>query len=146
MTRQEQKELKKQKEIDFINQYKNKNINQDIKKKFRLTSVWKDFRKQLYIKEVKTLKNGKEKIICNVDELTLRPLKKEYQLHHCDLNSKHYFNLDKNNFALLNSASHDIVHTIYSEVCKDKQYLDRLINLINKMGELNDWKDIKDFD
>ena len=143
MTRDEQRLLKEQKEKEFIEKYRGKPITGEIKNKFRTFDIWKNFRKFMYIKEIKKLKNGKEKIIPNVDCLTLRPLKKTFQNHHCDSDSSHYFDLNPEQFRTLNAQSHEIVHIIYSEMCKDRNYMKRLSDIIEYMGELNNWVDFK---
>lgn len=37
------------------------------------------------------------------------------------------------------------LHWLYSLACEDRSVLDRLMEVINKMGELNNWKEVKDF-
>ena len=70
------------------------------KAKFRATSVWKKFR-ELLKKERK------------VDFITKKPLRKGFQVHHCDLNENHYKDLNPLNFITVNKNSHKIIHEIY---------------------------------
>ena len=70
------------------------------KAKFRATSVWKKFR-ELLKKERK------------VDFITKKPLRKVFQVHHCDLNENHYKDLNPLNFITVNKNSHKIIHEIY---------------------------------
>lgn len=145
MTRQQQKEKKLEEEKQFIDSIKNKQIDGETKNKFRKTSFWKEFRKKHFIKEIKKLKNGKEKIIPNVDEVTLRPLTKYFDLHHLNLNSQNYTNLDDSQFKALNSKTHECIHWFYSEYCKDSSFKDRFLNVIELMYKINNGKDVKDF-
>lgn len=145
MTRQQQKEKKIEDEKKFIESIKNKQIDGETKNKFRKTSFWKEFRKKHFIKEIKKLKNGKEKIISNVDEVTLRPLTKYFDLHHLNLNSQNYTNLDDSQFKSLNSKTHECIHWFYSEYCKDPTFKDRFLNVIELMYKINNGKDVKDF-
>lgn len=72
------------------------------------------------------------------DELTNKPLRKGWQLHHLDLNETHYTDLtDKAHFSCLNQLSHKMVHFAYRYYCKDKQFVDRLVNILEKMDEIN---------
>ena len=70
------------------------------KAKFRATSIWKKFR-ELLKKERK------------VDFITKKPLRKGFQVHHCDLNENHYKDLNPLNFITVNKNSHKIIHEIY---------------------------------
>lgn len=97
---------------------------------FRRSKVWKDFRIKM-------------KQIYKVDCITHKPLSKRFQLHHLDLDSTHYTNLDMNNFVCTNPQSHEIIHILYSRYIKDPQSLDRLVDLIKRMAELNQYKDVR---
>lgn len=149
MTREEQKQLKAEKERQFLESIKDKPLTMEEKSKFRETTPWINFRHDCYIDhiETKVLKSGevRQKEIVANDPLTLRPLNKNYQLHHCDLDNKNYTNLERSHFLALNPQSHDVLHWVYSEQCKDPKFLERLISAVNLMGELNDWKDVKDY-
>lgn len=145
MTRQQHKEEKQLKEQQFIESIKDKQINSDIKNKFRQTSFWKEFRKKHFIKEIKKLKNGKEKVIPNIDEITLRTLTKYFDLHHLNLDSTKYTNLENSQFKSLNSKTHECIHWFYSEYCKDKAFKDRFLEVIELMYKINNGKDVKDF-
>lgn len=125
------KEEKLKKEQEFIKSIKGQQIDGKIKAKFRLTSVWKTFRKFMQDKY-------------KVDFLTHRKLKRGWQLHHMNFLPTAYTDLNEECFICLNPQQHDVIHTIYSEYVKDTSYLDRLIDLIKKHYELNDGKDIKD--
>ena len=80
-----------------------------------------------------------------IDPITLKKVPKRFQLHHLDLNPEHYTDLKFDKFAPLNGTTHDIVHYLYGYYRKDKQILKRLQKLLDKMVEINDGKDIRDF-
>ena len=92
------------------------------KAKFRATSVWKKFR-ELLKKERK------------VDFITKKPLRKGFQVHHCDLNENHYKDLNPLNFITVNKNSHKIIHEIYRYDWR--MILDNLRIVFEKMDELN---------
>ena len=92
------------------------------KAKFRATSVWKKFR-DLLKKERK------------VDFVTNKPLRKGFQVHHCDLNENHYKDLNPLNFITVNRNSHKIIHEIYRYDWR--MILDNLRIVFEKMDELN---------
>lgn len=96
------------------------------KAKFRATSVWKKFR-DLLKKERK------------VDFITKKPLRKGFQVHHCDLNENHYKDLNPLNFITVNRNSHKIIHEIYRYDWR--MILDNLRIVFEKMDELN--KEVK---
>ena len=147
MTRAEQKALKIQKENEFIESIKGKRINQDEKNKFRKTTPWLNARKEKEVAGYKVFKNGKKRPIRNVDYITKKPLGKRWNLHHIDLNPAHYTDLNPELLIPLNPGMHDdVLHYLYSLMCKDRTVLDRLIEVLNKMGEVNNWKDVGDFE
>lgn len=146
MTRDEQRLLKEQKEKEFIESIKDKRITQEEKKKYRTTDIWKNFRKSFYIIGQKVLKNGKKKDIIGVDFLTHSKLSKNFNLHHKKLSSDKYTEIEnRDNFVSLNQESHECTHWFYTQMCKDRTFEERFLSLIHEMGELNDWKDVKDF-
>lgn len=146
MTREQLKQKKENDEKKLVESLKNKPINGKQKGEFRKTSIWKSFRKLFYIRETKTLKNGKKRDTPNNDALTLRPLTRTFNLHHMSLDSRHYTDIsDKSKFIALNSKSHSLLHYAYSEYCKDKDFLKRLEKYVLLMYKLNNGKDLKDF-
>lgn len=145
MTREELKQKRLNEEKEKIDSLKGKILNQEEKSWFRTTHAWVDFRKTFEVDTYKELKNGKKKPIKAVDYLTGNPLKKGYQLHHMDLNSQHYTDLIREYFIPLNPQSHDTLHWAYTQMCKDKDFINRFVDLLNKMYEINNGKDVKDF-
>ena len=132
MTRLEQKLIKEQKEKLFIESIKNKKIDGKQKAEFRKTTIWNNFRKKLFSER-------------KIDALTHKKLSKKFNTHHMKLSPEFYTELNEDWFELLGSSSHDIVHYLYGYYRKDKEILVRLKNILDKMVELNDGKDIKDF-
>lgn len=99
---------------------------QNSKSKFRNTSKWKKFRKSL-----------KEKR--KIDEVTLRPLYKGWNLHHMILDPKKYEDLtNEDNFATLNSNTHDIIHFLFNYYKNDPTILDRIEYILEEMKVKNE--------
>lgn len=132
MTRAEQKYIKECKEKQFIELIKGQKIDGKTKGKFRLTEMWKNFRKFM---------QGKYK----VDYLTHRKLKRGWNLHHADFSSENYSILDENKFFCLNKESHSNLHWLISEQIKDPTFMKRINELVEFHIKLNEGKDIKDF-
>jgi hypothetical protein len=145
MTRAELKQKRLNEENEKIKELKGKLLNEDQKNWFRKTKIWTSFRKLFENKGVKKFKNGKEKPIKEVDFLTGNPLKKGFNLHHMRLDPRLYTDLEKEFFIPLNSQSHDVLHWIHTQRCKDPKFMERLIELSDRMYELNEGKDVKDF-
>lgn len=103
---------------------KNKTEESKYKSKIRARVSWKNFRERL----------KKER---KIDALTQKPLNKGYECHHCDLNVAHYEIFTDENFELLNTKSHDVVHFLYGYYVKDAAILDRLKAILDKMVALN---------
>ena len=100
-------------------------MTQKEKTKFRSQSTWKNFRKKL--KEER-----------RVDELTHKPLRSSWNLHHLCLDDTRYTDLsDESMFACLNKTQHKMVHDAYRYACKDPEYLERFVNLVQRMCEIN---------
>lgn len=145
MTREEKKKEKLEKEKQFIESLKGKYLNKLLKDSFRETTVWKGFRNSFYIKEKKKLKNGKEKLVINTDYFTGNKLTKRFNLHHLNLDSHFYTELNKEDFIPLNPQSHDCLHWFYTQCCKDDKFEDRFLRIVHKMLSMNEFKDVKDF-
>ena len=97
--------------------------NSDMKKKFRGTKAWKTFRESF----------NKEK-----DAITNMKLYKGWNCHHMDLNPDNYDKLIKENFVPLNMQSHEFIHWIYNYYRKDKDVINRLLTILEKMYILNE--------
>lgn len=145
MTREEKKKEKLKLENEFIQSIKGKYLNKLLKDEFRKTQFWLNFRKSFYILGIKILKNGKAKEIINIDYFTGSKLAKRFNLHHLNLDSHFYTELERENFIPLNQQSHDCLHWFYTQTCKDKDFEKRFLEIIHKMQKLNYYKDVKDF-
>lgn len=130
MTRQERAYLKECKEKQFIESIKGQKIDGKTKAEFRLTTVWKNFRK---------------KFDKQIDPITLKKLPKRYNLHHLVLDPSRYTELDEDKFRPHANSTHDLIHLLYGYYRKDKDVLNRIKEELDLMIELNDGKDVKDF-
>lgn len=99
---------------------------QKIKRKLRGTKAWKTLRHE------KNIEQG------GIDPLTNKKLSKTANLHHMDLNSEHYLDIeDHERFLMLNKNSHDTIHFLYNYYVKDREIINRLVDILDKMVEIN---------
>lgn len=97
-------------------------MSNEMKSKFLTSKIWKLFRKDVYDKQ-----KGK-------DPLTGSKLVKRFNVHHLDLRSENYKNLDDiERFIGLNPKSHDAVHLIFNVYKKDHDVIKRLENIMKLM-------------
>lgn len=102
------------------------NETQKKKRDFRASKKWKLFRHKMHTKQ-----NG----LCYI---TQKKLLKMANLHHLDLDEKHYEDLSKEeNFVFLNKSIHEVVHTLYRYYKTDEKVLDRLKEVLDKMKLIN---------
>ena len=102
------------------------NETQKAKKRLRQTKAWKQLRHD---------KNVEQK---GTDPITLGKITRTANCHHLDLNDEHYTQIqDHSKFVLLNKMTHDMVHWLYKYQSKDKQFIERLMEVVNRMIELN---------
>ena len=95
------------------------------KRNFRTSSVWKN-------------KKKKEKARAkNLDEITLKPLRKGWSLHHNCLDEKEYENMTKS-FLCCNNLTHKIIHWLYTYYKTDKQILCRIKKELEQMEKENE--------
>lgn len=97
----------------------------DKKAAFRRTQKWKEFRKYMFDKQ-----NGK-------DFITGKKLYKRYNVHHLDMSAENYSNLVEENFVALNSKMHDTIHVLFRYYKNDKDILNKIEQILEKMVELN---------
>lgn len=94
--------------------------------KFRASSAWKKFRKQMADKYNHT------------DPITNKNLRKGYNLHHLNLNKDEYTNItNEEHFLPLNKNTHDTLHFCYNYAKKDPEFMERLCHFVQKMIEIN---------
>ena len=98
----------------------------DVKAKFRQTKDWKAFRKRVFDKQ-----DGK-------DIITGKKLYKGYNLHHCDMAAENYDKLIEENFIAVNKQTHETIHTLFRYYRDDKDILNRIKQVLDKMTELNE--------
>lgn len=74
----------------------------------------------------------------NLDQLTMKPLRKGFNIHHLDLREEHYQVLVEERFRPLNSDSHDCIHFLYRYYKKDPFIIDRLRKILDLMVKYNE--------
>ena len=134
---------KRVKEEEFIESLKGREITQAEKVKFRNSKTWKEFKKQFEFPYTKVYKNGKFKPVRGADALTGVKLSKRWNLHHICADSSRYTELDPKMFVALNPQMHEIVHTLYTQFCKDPEFIVRLKELLVRMYVANNGEDFK---
>ena len=97
----------------------------DIKAKFRKTKEWREFRKRIFDKQ-----NGK-------DIITGKKLYKCYNVHHLDMSADNYDKLIEENFIAVNKSTHEALHFLFRYYKNDKDILNRIKQVLEKMTELN---------
>lgn len=96
------------------------------KKKVRDTAEWRQHRLDIASEHN------------NLDAITNKKLLKGWNCHHLDMNEENYDDFsDHNHFVPLNKSTHELVHTLFRYYKKDKEVLDRLKEILDKMDELN---------
>ena len=95
------------------------------KSKFRQSKEWKAFRIKIAEKQDKK------------DIITGKPLIKGYNVHHCDMSPENYDSLTEENFIAVNKATHEALHFLFRYYKNDKDVLNRIKQVLDKMVELN---------
>lgn len=98
---------------------------QKAKRKFRQSKEWKSFR------------NFMKKKSDNKDAITLKPLRKGFQVHHQDLDETNYNVLNPDNFICCNNLTHKFIHWLYVYYIKDPAIIDRIKAEMELMAEIN---------
>ena len=102
------------------------NRSQKKKTEFRKSCRWQHFKK--------ALKRERK-----VDYITQFPLRAGWNLHHMDLNEKHYTDLsNRDNFLTLNKKTHDLLHFFYNYYKNDRSVLVRFQEVLEQMVNIND--------
>jgi hypothetical protein len=98
---------------------------QKMKRNFRATKPWKNLKNKL----------KKER---KVDELTGKPLRAGWNLHHIDLDDTHYKDIsNENNFMCLNKQSHEFLHWFMRYALSDPDIMKRLEEIIEEHKRIN---------
>ena len=100
------------------------NDRQKLKRNFRASKKWKKF------------KADKRKECKGIDAITLKPLRKGWNLHHEDLSEEHY-NILNDNFLPCNNLTHKMIHWLWTYWQNDRGIIDRLKNEMEKMEKIN---------
>lgn len=95
---------------------------QKMKRNFRGRKVWK-------LKKLREKKRAGGK-----DEITLKPLRKGWQLHHEDLREENY-TLMNDNFVCLNNKTHDFIHWLWTYWKDDREIIGRIERELKRMEE-----------
>lgn len=130
MTRAERFKEKLVEEAAFLKSIVGKYLTSEEKNKFRDTFVWREFRK---------------KFSDGVDFISLKKLPKKWNLHHMSLSPYTYTDLNDKLFVSLSSKNHELLHHFYGMYRKDRAVLDRFKELLDRMCEINEDKDICDY-
>ena len=99
--------------------------SQKRKRKFRISKNWK-------LKKLSEMKRAEGK-----DEITLKPLRKGWQLHHNCLDENQYENMD-NSFLCCNRKTHDFVHWLFIYYINDVTIIDRIKKEMEEMKGANE--------
>lgn len=95
------------------------------KRDFIYSNEWKKFRQEI---------GNKTK----TDLITGSKLLKGWNLHHKDLDAKHYTDIsNSDNFIALNKKTHSFIHWLYNYYKKDNEIISRIVDLLDEMVELN---------
>lgn len=81
------------------------------------------------VRKTKAWRELKEKVTeryDGLDPVTLSPLRKGWNLHHCDLRKENYADLNPEKFLPLNERTHEAIHWLYSYWVKDDKIMQRL--------------------
>lgn len=101
-----------------------------------MTEVQKKKRKFRESKKWKLKKLSEKTRADNKDEITLRPLRRGWQLHHMNLNEKDYEDM-KQPFLCCNILTHKFIHWLYVYYRTDEEIIDRIKKALEKMKEEN---------
>lgn len=93
---------------------------QNMKSKFRASSIWKKFRKAMMIRD-------------KIDYITGKKLYTGFNVHHLDLRAENYKDLKPEKFICLNKQTHDCIHFLYTYWKKDKDILKRVEEILEEM-------------
>ena len=99
--------------------------SRDVKAEFRKTKEWREFRKIIFDKQ-----EGK-------DVITGKKLYKGYNVHHLDMSADNYDKLIEENFIAVNKNTHETLHFLFRYYKNDKDILNRIKQVLDKMVELN---------
>ena len=97
----------------------------DVKAKFRASKEWREFRKRIFDKQERK------------DAITGKKLYKGFNCHHLDMSADNYDKLIEENFIAVNKTTHETIHALFRYYKNDKDILNRIKQVLEKMTELN---------
>lgn len=98
-------------------------MNATERQKFRKSKAWKQLR-------------AKVRLHTSKDFITNKPLERDWNLHHLDLNTQRYDQIsDMKRFIPLNKKTHEMIHELFKLYKKDHKVLDRIKLTLDKMEE-----------
>lgn len=109
----------------FRKSYAGRTDTQKEKSRVRKTKAWRE------------LKDLVTERYYGLDPITKAPLRKGWNLHHCDLRKENYADLNPEKFLPLNEKTHEFVHWLYSYYSKDVNILTRLKMVMDIMVSAN---------
>lgn len=95
--------------------------NQYLKSKVRQTKEWRQLRIDI------------EDAYDGLDPITGKKLLKGFNVHHLDMRTEHYDDLNIEKFRPLNKSTHDAIHWLYRYYEKDPTILDRIREMLDLM-------------
>ena len=107
------------------NFYRGKTDNQKEKARARNTKAWSQL-KEIVVKRY-----------FGVDPVTKAPLRRGWNLHHCDMRKEFYNDFNPDKFLPLNNRTHEFIHWLYDYWRNDKGIMDRLKLVMEMMGRAN---------
>ena len=84
--------------------------------------------------------NLKEEVVkryLGVDPVTQAPLRRGWNLHHCDMRKEYYGDFNPEKFLPLNNRTHDFIHWLYGYWRNDKGIMNRLGLVMEIMERAN---------
>jgi len=97
-------------------------MNNKEKQQFRRSTVWSRFRQKLRL------------MFDKKDYLTNEPLLRDWNLHHLDMNDKHYTDLSNTGkFIPVNRETHKFIHWLFRYYRHDKDVMRRLKFIMDMM-------------
>lgn len=106
--------------------YKSKSSTSKIKAELIKSLKWKRFRYEML------------DYCGNKDAITLKPLRKGWNLHHLCMKEEEYHILSPERFRCLNKGSHEAIHFLFTYYKKDPSILERIKTILDEMVKYNE--------
>ena len=105
--------------------YNGRTDTQKDKSRVRKTKAWRELKETVIERYLGT------------DPVTNTPLRKGWNLHHCDLRKENYADLNPNKFLPLNERTHEFIHWLYGYYVRDVNIITRLKMVMDIMLNAN---------